>query len=84
MPQFATIKAGRPALRNSRRVGNIVGIPLVLECKFVSECVSYKEKLNMLTLSYGVLFGLLLAAFLLGLIFPVILVIYLVVNNPPR
>lgn len=38
----------------------------------------------MLTLSYGVLFGLLLAAFILGLIFPVILLIYLVVNNPPR
>jgi hypothetical protein len=38
----------------------------------------------MLTLSYGVLFGLLLAAFILGVVFPFILVIYLIVQNPPR
>ncbi len=38
----------------------------------------------MLTLSYGVLIGLLLAAFILGLIFPFILLIYFIVQNPPR
>ena len=38
----------------------------------------------MLTLSYGALFGLLLAAFILGVVFPFILVIYLIVHNPPR
>ena len=38
----------------------------------------------MLTLSYGALFGLLLAAFVLGLIFPFLLVIYLVLNAKLR
>lgn len=38
----------------------------------------------MLTLSYGALFGLLLAAFIIGLVFPFILVIYIIVQNPPR
>jgi len=38
----------------------------------------------MLTLSYGALFGLLLAAFLLGLIFPFLLIIYFVLNDKIR
>jgi len=38
----------------------------------------------MLTLSYGALFGLLLVAFILGLIFPVILILYLVFNDNLR
>lgn len=38
----------------------------------------------MLTLSYGAMIGLLLAAFILGLLFPFILLIYLIVQNPPR
>lgn len=38
----------------------------------------------MLTLSYGALFGLLLAAFIFGLVFPFILLIYLIAHNPPR
>lgn len=35
----------------------------------------------MLTLSYGALIGLLLAAFVLGLIFPFLLIIYFVLND---
>jgi hypothetical protein len=35
----------------------------------------------MLTLTYGALFGLLLAAFVLGLIFPFLLIIYFVLND---
>jgi len=38
----------------------------------------------MLTLSYGALFGLLLAAFVLGLVFPFLLIIYLVFNDKLR
>lgn len=38
----------------------------------------------MLTLSVGALFGLLLAAFVLGLIFPFLLMIYLVFNDKLR
>ncbi len=38
----------------------------------------------MLTLSYGALLGLLLAAFVLGLIFPFLLVIYVVFNDKLR
>lgn len=38
----------------------------------------------MLTLSYGALLGLLLAAFVLGLIFPFLLVVYLVFNDKLR
>ncbi len=38
----------------------------------------------MLTLTYGALIGLLLAAFILGLIFPFILLIYMIVQSPPR
>lgn len=35
----------------------------------------------MLTLSYGALIGLLLASFVLGLIFPFLLIIYFVLND---
>ena len=38
----------------------------------------------MLTLSYGALLGLLLAAFVLGLVFPFLLVVYLVFNDKLR
>ena len=38
----------------------------------------------MLTLSYGALFGLLLAAFVLALIFPFAFVLYLVFNDKLR
>lgn len=38
----------------------------------------------MLTLSYGALFGLLLATFVLGLIFPFLLVVYLIFNDKLR
>lgn len=38
----------------------------------------------MLTLSYGALLGLLLAAFVLGLIFPFLLIVYLVFNDKLR
>ena len=38
----------------------------------------------MVTLSYGALFGLLLAAFILGLISPFILVVYMVFNDKLR
>ncbi len=38
----------------------------------------------MLTLSYGALIGLLLAAFVLGLVFPFLLVFYLVFNDKLR
>jgi len=38
----------------------------------------------MLTLSFGALLGLLLAAFVLGLVFPFLLVVYLVFNDKLR
>ncbi len=38
----------------------------------------------MITLSYGVLFGLLLAAFVLGLLFPLLLLVYVVFSAKPR
>jgi hypothetical protein len=38
----------------------------------------------MLTLSYGALLGLLLAAFVLGLVFPFLLIVYLVFNDKLR
>lgn len=38
----------------------------------------------MLTLSYGALIGLLLAAFVLGLVFPFLLIVYLVFNDKLR
>ena len=38
----------------------------------------------MLTLSYGALIGLLLAAFVLGLVFPFLLMLYLVFNDKLR
>ena len=38
----------------------------------------------MLTISYGALLGLLLAAFVLGLIFPFLLIVYLVFNDKLR
>ena len=38
----------------------------------------------MLTLSYGALFGLLLAAFVLGLLLPFVIIIYLVYHDKLR
>lgn len=38
----------------------------------------------MLTLSFGALLGLLLAAFVLGLVFPFLLIMYLVFNDKLR
>lgn len=38
----------------------------------------------MVTLSYGALFGLLLAAFIMGLLSPLLLMVYLIFREKPR
>jgi hypothetical protein len=78
-PQFVKITIGWPAKPNGRSATVVVSFSY-----WKVYWKNIKERCTMLTLSYFALFGLLLAAFVIGLIFPFVLIVYLVFNDKLR